>query len=287
MIAQLMFNGLITGAIVALPALALTVVFGILRFPNFAVGAMLTLGAYVAWALNVLLGAPLLLAAAIACLILGLVCALSDKLVFAKLRDRSAITLLVASMGLAFVLENICRFAFGNEARNFAIAVARPIRWYGFRVNHEQFVIGLTVLACLIAVFALLRFTTLGRAMRAVADNPPLAEVRGIDRESIARITWLIAGAVMALAGVLIGMDRAIDPLVGWNYQLSVFAAAILGGLGSPIGAVVGALTIGIAEELSTLVIPTHYRQGIAFAVIVVLLLIRPHGLFGKKAIRK
>lgn len=287
MIAQLVFNGLITGAIVALPALALTVVFGILRFPNFAVGAMLTLGAYAAWAVNVLLAVPLLLAAAMACIILGLVCAVCDKLVFAKLRDRSAITLLVASMGLAFVLENICRFAFGNEARNFAIAVARPIRWYGLRVNHEQLVIGLTVLACLIALFVLLRFTTLGRAMRAVADNPPLAEVRGIDRETIARITWLIAGAVMALAGVLIGMDRAIDPLVGWNYQLSVFAAAILGGLGSPIGAVAGALTIGVAEELSTLVISTHYRQGIAFAVIVILLLIRPHGLFGKRAIRK
>lgn len=287
MIAQHILNGLVTGAIVALPALALTVIFGILRFPNFAMGAMLTVGAYAAWVANVLLGAPLLLAAAFSALFLGLLCAGCDKLVFARLRDRGAITLLVASMGLAFVLENICRFAFGNDARNFDVAVARPIRWQGLRINHEQLTIAITVTACLVAIFVLLRFTPLGRAMRAVADNPPLAAVRGIERESIARITWMLAGAVTALSGVLVGLDRAIDPLVGWNYQISMFAAAILGGLGSPIGAVIGALTIGVAEELSTLVIPSHYRQAVAFAVIVLLLLFRPHGLFGKKAIRK
>lgn len=287
MIAQLVLNGLVTGAIVALPAMALTVIFGILRFPNFAIGAMLTLGAYIAWAANTHLGVPLFLAAALACVALGLICAVCDKIVFAQLRDRGAITLLVASMGLGFVLENICRFAFGNDARNFDVPIARPVRWLGLRVNHEQMTVAITVTVCLIAIFLLLRFTPLGRAMRAVADNAPLAAVRGIERESIVRTTWIICGALTALAGVLIGLDRAIDPLTGWNYQISTFAAAILGGLGSPFGAVIGALIIGVAEQLSTLVIPTNYRQAVGFVVIVLLLLFRPHGLFGVKAIRK
>lgn len=287
MVAQLVFNGLITGAIVALPALALTLIFGILRFPNFAIGAMLTLGAYIAWAANVLLGVPLFMAAMIGCISLGLICALCDKIVFAKLRDRGGITLLVASMGLAFVLENICRFAFGNDARNFDVAVARPIRWLGLRINQEQLVIAISVTVCLILMFLLLRYTPLGRAMRAVADNAPLAAVRGIERETVAKVTWIIAGAITALAGVLIGLDRAIDPLTGWNFQISTFAAAILGGLGSPVGAVIGALTIGVVEELSALIIPTNYRQAIGFVAIVLLLLFRPHGLFGTKAISK
>ena len=287
MIAQLVLNGLVTGAIVALPALALTIIFGILRFPNFAIGAMLTLGAYIAWAANTLLGVPLFLAAAFACIALGLICAACDRIVFAQLRDRGGITLLVASMGLGFVLENICRFAFGNDARNFDVPIARPVQWLGVRVNQEQMVIAITVTVCLILIFLLLRFTPLGRAMRAVADNAPLAAVRGIERESIVRTTWIISGALTALAGVLIGLDRAIDPLTGWNYQINTFAAAILGGLGSPFGAVVGALTIGVAEQLSTLVIPTNYRQAVGFVVIVLLLLFRPHGLFGVKAIRK
>ncbi len=287
MVAQLLFNGLVTGAIVALPALALNMTFGILRFPNFAIGAMLTAGAYLAWAANRFWGIPLFQSALVAACGLAIICAICDKAVFSPLRDRGPITLLVASMGLAFVLENACRFAFGNDARNFDVPIARPVRWLGLRVNHEQLVISLTVASCLLIIFILLRYTALGRAMRAIADNAPLAAVRGIERERIVMVTWFFTGALTAVAGVLIGLDRAIDPLTGWNYQISTFAAAILGGLGSPFGAVAGALLIGVVEELSVVAIPSNYRQAIAFTMIVLLLLFRPQGLFGTKAIRK
>jgi branched-chain amino acid transport system permease protein len=190
-------------------------------------------------------------------------------------------------MGVAFVLENVCRFAFGNDARNLDIAVARPIRWHGLRVNHEQVITGGAVVACLLVLFVIVRFTPLGRAMRAVADNPSLAAARGIERNVVVAVAWGLVGVLCALAGTLIALDRAIDPLMGWNYQINVFAAAILGGLGSLFGAVIGALVIGVVEELSTLVIPTNYRQAIAFGMIVILLLLRPQGLFGKVAIRK
>src|SRR5471030_1086287 len=115
MVAQLLFNGLVTGLILALPALALTIVFGILKFPNFAIGASLTMGAYLAWLFNALLGLPLIVAALLAVGALGLVSIAGDGLVYRHLRDRGAITLLVVSMGMSFVLENICRFAFGND----------------------------------------------------------------------------------------------------------------------------------------------------------------------------
>jgi branched-subunit amino acid ABC-type transport system permease component len=145
----------------------------------------------------------------------------------------------------------------------------------------------IAVIVCVILLQLLLHSSPLGRAMRAVADNPSLAAVRGIERQTIARITWCIAGCLTALSGVLAGLDRAVDPLLGWNYQIPIFAAAILGGLGSPTGAVVGAIVIGLAEELSSLVLPINYRQIVSFAVILVLLLVRTQGLFGRRAVRK
>jgi branched-chain amino acid transport system permease protein len=287
MIAQLILNGFITGLLLALPALALTLTFGILKFPNFAIGSMLTLGAYAAWVANSLLGLPLPIAAAVAALTMAAVAVLCDMLVFARLRDRDSITLLVASMGIALVLENICRFGFGNATRNFAFEVARPIRWHGLRINQEQLITLVVVVVCVVIIQLVLYASPLGRAMRAVADNPSLAAVRGVERQTIVRITWCLAGGLTALSGVLAGLDRAVDPLLGWNYQIPIFAAAILGGLGSPIGAIVGAIVIGLAEELSTLILPTNYRQVVSFTVILVLLLLRTQGLFGRKAIRK
>jgi branched-subunit amino acid ABC-type transport system permease component len=286
-VVQLLLNGVVTGLLLALPALALTLTFCVLKFPNFSIGAMLTLGAYAAWFCNTSAGLPLAAAASCAVVAVAVAAVLVDRTVYTRLRDRGPITLLVASMGVSFVLENICRFCFGNDARNFDVAVARPIRWHGLRINHEQIITAITVAAALLVLHVVLRHTPLGRAMRAVADNAPLAAVRGIERELIVGVTWAISGALAAIAAVLAGLDRAIDPLIGWNYQISIFAAAILGGLGSPTGAVAGALLIGIAEEVSTLVIPTNYRQAVSFAVILVLLLFRSNGLLGQKAIRK
>lgn len=287
MVAQLILNGFVTGLLLALPALALTLTFGILKFPNFAIGSMLTLGAYAAWVGNSLLGMPLAAAAVVAALAMAGIAMVCDVLVFSRLRDRGSITLLVASMGLSLVLENICRFAFGNSTRNFDFAVARPIRWHGVRINHEQLITAIVVVICVVLLQLLLYASPLGRAMRAVADNPALAAVRGVERQTIARITWCLAGCLAALSGVLAGLDRAVDPLLGWNYQIPIFAAAILGGLGSPTGAIVGAIVIGLTEELSTLVLPTNYRQIVSFAVILGLLLVRTQGLFGRKAVRK
>lgn len=286
-IAQVVLNGFLTGMIIALPAIALTLTYGILKFPNFAIGAMLTVGAYLAFVCNSILHLPLLLSAAGAAFGLAIIVVIVDQLVFSPLRERTTITLLVASMGVSFVLENIARFVFGNSARSFEAPIVRSQYILGLRINFEQAVTAATALAGMLAVYIILRHTPLGRAMRAVSDNPALAAVRGIDRERIVRWMWVIAGVLTAAAGVLAGLDRAIDPLLGWNYVVTVFAAAILGGLGNPLGAVLGALTLGMVEETSTLIIPPNYRQVVSFCAIAVLLLIRPQGLLGTARVKK
>ena len=287
MTAQVILNGLVTGMVVALPAVALTLIYGILKFPNFAIGAMLTVGAYLALALNVYLSLPVLYAAAMGAAAFAVVAVGIDQVVFRPLRERSAITLLVASMGVSFVLENIVRFIFGNGARSFELPLARPKLVFGLRINNEQIFTAVAVIAAMTGVYVVLRHTPLGRAMRAVSDNPALAAARGIDRERIVRWTWVIAGLLTAAAGVLVGMDRAIDPLLGWNYIVTVFAASILGGLGNPVGAVLGALTVGVVEETSTLLIAPNYRQVVSFCAIALLLLLRPQGLLGVQRIKK
>jgi len=284
---QTAFNGVVTGVIMALPALAVTLLFGVLKFPNFAVGAMMTVAAYLAFALNAQLGWPLAAATVAAALAMGALCIGIDHLTFKPLRERGAITLMVASLGLGFILENVARFAYGNTARSFAIELARPFRVADVRMNHEQMITIAVSGAAMIAMWVLLTRLPMGRAMRAVADNPSLALVRGIETPRVIRWTWFLAGVLLALGGVLIGMDRALEPPMGSNYLISVFAAAILGGLGSPLGAFAGALVIGVMSELSTLVVAPNYRIGVPLVAIAVILIFRPQGMFAQPYIRR
>jgi branched-chain amino acid transport system permease protein len=284
---QTAFNGVVTGVIMTLPALAVTLLFGVLKFPNFAVGAMMTVAAYLAFALNAQLGWPLLPATAVAACAMGVLCIGIDQVTFKPLRERGAITLMVASLGLGLILENIARFAYGNSARSFDLELARPFRLADVRMNHEQMITIAVSAAAMLAMWVLLTRMPMGRAMRAVADNPALAQVRGIESHRVIRWTWFIAGMLLAVGGVLIGMDRALEPPMGSNYLISVFAAAILGGLGSPLGAFAGALVIGVVSECSTLVVAPNYRIGVPLVAIAVILIFRPQGLFGQPYIRK
>lgn len=279
--AQALLNGLIAGLLIALPAIALSLSYGVLNFANFAIGAMVTLGAYLAYAFNADLGLPLAVAAPIAAAGLAVVAIATQRLVYDRIRDGDHITLLVASMGVAFVIENSVRFVYGADVRTLDVPVARPVIWHGLRLNREQLVIAATVLATLVVVSVVLRSTRFGRSMRAVSDNPALAEARGIDRARTVAGTWALAGALAALAGVLIALDSTVEPLIGTNYLVSIFAAAIVGGIGNPFGAMAGGLLIGMVEELSTLAVPTTYRQGVSFLVLALVLFTRPHGLFG------
>ncbi len=284
---QTLFNGVVTGIIITLPALAVTLLFGVLKFPNFAIGGMMTVAAYLVFALNAQLGWPLVVAAVVSAVLFGGLAVAMDHVTFRPLRERGGITLMVASLGLGFILENVARFFYGNAARSFAYELARPFRLLDIRMNREQMIAMAVAVVAMSAMYFLLTRTPIGRAMRAVADNPALALVRGIESAHIIRWTNFIAGVLLAVAGVLIGMDRALEPPVGSNYLVTVFAAAILGGLGSPLGAFTGAIIIGVASELSTLAIPPNYRIGVPLVVIALILMFRPQGLFGQPYIRR
>ena len=283
-IAQLALNGLMAGTILAVPAIGFTAIYAILRFPNFAIASHLTIGAFAGWLANVSLGLPAALAVGVAFAAAGVAGVVSDEVILKPLRPAGALTTAIAAVALALVLENVIRFVFGNDLRGYALPIRRDWQVVGLRIAPQQVQnFGMAVVA-MAAVFLFLAFTRTGKAMRAVADNPTLASVKGIDTDRVARLTNFGAMGLAGVGGMLVGLDTSIDPLTGFRVILSVFAAAVVGGLGSIPGAVVGALTIGIGEELSLLVLAPAYRTVVGFAAILFVLTLRPRGILGERA---
>lgn len=284
---QLIINGIVNASLIAPPAIAFSLLFGILRFPNFAIGAYVTVGAFIAYALNVGAGMPLWIAGLGAMAGTAVVVWLSDVLVFKPMRGHTPVTLLVVSIALALIIEHVIRLFYGADVRGFDLPLERPIKFAGMRITGEQIDIIIMTIVIGIAIHLLLQYTRIGKAMRATADNEVLAEVRGINTSYVIAFTWLVCGALFGLTGVFAGLDLVIEPLVGWYLTIPIFAAAILGGIGSPYGAMLGSLLVGLAEELTVLVLPSSYKIGVGFVIIAVLLLIRPHGLLGQPEIKK
>ena len=283
-IAQYVFNGLVTGGILALPAVAFSLLWRLLRFPNFAVSTYLTVGAYAALMLNAGAHAPLEIAWLGALAVTGAVALAVDRIAFRPMRDRRPFSLAIASIGVAFVLENIVRFVWGNDFRAYDVPVTRAASVAGLRIGREQLLIlGATVVLMVLAQ-AFLRRTGLGIAMRATADNRLLAAVKGVPIDRVVAVATFGGGALAGGAGVFLGLDASIDPLMGGGLIISVFAAAILGGIGSAPGALAGAMIVGIVEEAGTLLVPPTYKTAIGFAIIVIVLLVRPTGLAGSRS---
>jgi len=284
---QLVFNGIVDGCIIALPAIAFTMLFAILKFANFSVGTFMTVGAFIALTLNVTLGLPIWVAALGTMLATALAYWLTDLIVFKSMRDYHSISLLIVSIALSLIVENIVRLFYGNDVRGFAVPLTRPIKWAGIKFTHDQLWIVGTAILAMVLVHILLRYTTLGKAMRATADNFQLAEVRGINTGRVITATWLLGGALIGLSGVFAGIDLVIEPTLGWSLTIPIFAAAILGGIGSPYGAMLGAILVGFAEELTGHFFSPSYKVAVGFAIIAVLLMFRPQGLFGQPEIKK
>ena len=284
---QLFVNGLVNASLIAPPAIAFSLLFSVLRFPNFAIGGYITIGAFAAYALNVQAGLPIVAAGAGAMLVTALLVWLSDVVVFKPMRGHSPVTLLVVSIALTFILEHVIRLIYSADVRGFDLPLQRPIRFGDLRITHEQVYILILAAVIAIGIHGLLQYTRIGKAMRATADNPSLAEVRGIDAAKVIAFTWVVCGALFGLTGVFAGLDLVVEPLVGWSLTIPIFAAAILGGIGSPYGAMLGALLVGLAEELTVLVLPSSYKVGVGFVIIAILLLVRPHGLLGQPEIKK
>jgi branched-chain amino acid transport system permease protein len=295
---QFLVDGLVSGALIGLGAIGVTLTYSILRFANFAQGEFITFGAYAALLISgalsgyvtsegfgpTSLSPALLLAAPLAFLLTG-GCALAlDRLLFARLRGRGeAISMVMASFGASMAIRAGIEFAFTSSPAYFTrdLAIARPLG-FGLRATVDQVTLFAVALCLLIAVHALINYSRIGRAMRAVSENPALARLAGVDVEATIRFVWLLGGALAAAAGVMLGLLVQIRPFMGFDLLLPLFAAAILGGVGSAPGAFAGALIVGLAEAITVQLAGAEWRAAVAFTVLIAVLLIRPSGLAGR-----
>ncbi len=277
---QLGLYGIVLGSIYALGAIGVSLTFGILRFANFAHGDLMTLGAYIALVF-VAMGWPLPLALVMAIGGTIGVALLLDQVIYRRLRRQASVILLISSFGTALILRSLVQLIWGSRNQVYRAGIQLPMRFWGLRLRQDQIVIMAGAVVLVLALHFFLQNTRIGKAMRAMADNFDLAMVTGIDTERIVMWTWGIGALMAAAAGVFLGMDTRLHPTMGWTLLLPIFAAAIVGGIGRPYGAIVGGLVIGLAEEFSTVFISPAYKAAVAFAILVVMLIVKPTGLFG------
>lgn len=278
---QLLFNGVAIGSILALAAIGLTLTYGILNLSNFAHGDFMTLGAYFTWLANTS-GLNIWLSMVIGAVGTIAVMLIAEYLLWKPMRDRRATdtTLIIISIGLALFVRNGILLVYGGSNKLYQLPVVRALEFGDLRIAYYRLVVIGLAIAAIIALHLILQKTKIGKAMRAVADNIDLARVSGINVEQVVLWTWIITGTLTAFSGAMYGLIAVVRPNMGWFLILPMFASVILGGIGNPYGAVVGALAIGIIQELSVPFLGSEYKLGVALAVMVVILLVRPQGLF-------
>jgi branched-subunit amino acid ABC-type transport system permease component len=278
---QTLVYGLALGGVIAVSAVGLTLAYGVTRFINFAFGEFLTLGAFLCL-LFAQIGLGLPVAGLLAVAAVGVIGVGVARAFYTPLMNRGLLPLLVTSVGVAFVVQNLVRMVAGSNPIRFPVPLMRPIEIGGVFVPREQLVILGVALAAMLAVHLLLSFTMLGKKMRAVADDPALARVSGISSRRVLDATWFVSALIGGLGGILLAITQiTLAPQMGWHFLLVVFAAVLLGGIGSPYGAMIGGLLIGLAMELGATYVAANYSYAFAFVVLIAVLILRPRGLMG------
>jgi len=295
--------GLVLGCIYALGAIGITLTFGILRFANFAHGELMMIGTYLTWTVMLVAKSTLgfdvhpLLAAVPATVIVIYLFFATDKFFYKPFRNTDTIKVVMASFGMMLIIRSAVQVIWGPNQLTFVRGIAKPnqelMSWTGdlgamlIIPNKHLWIFAGTIIFVVVLSYILNR-TRIGKAMRAVSDSPELAHVTGIDVDQVIRATWIVSGVCAVAAGVFLAMDiQMLETTMGFRMLLPMFAAAILGGIGKPYGAVAGGLIIGLAEELSAYpwigtapLLSPGYKTGVAFAIMVVMLIVRPQGLF-------
>ncbi|MGV8954831.1 MAG: branched-chain amino acid ABC transporter permease [Cypionkella sp.] len=301
---QAIIEGLIAGSTIGLGAIGLTLTYSILRFANFTHGDFLAWGAYLTLTISGFLGGlltglgapfkpfsfgwglPIALIGGMAGTVL-LALAL-DKALFGRLRARGAeaIILVMASFGASMALRSLLEFIYTAKPEYYtkALQIAKPIG-FGMRATPDQMLVIVLAAVLVLALHLVVTRSATGRAMRAVAENPALAGVYGIDTLRILWVTWIIGAGLACVAGVMSGLLVQIRPYMGFDLLLPLFAAAILGGIGSIPGAMLGGLLIGLSEAFAVQIIGAEWRAAVSFVILVMVLLLRPQGLFGRRVI--
>lgn len=299
---QNIIDGILTGSYISLGAIGLTLVMHILRFANFSHAELLSLGAYVALVLDALVKAlvpifavklaplsltwALMAAIPIAMVITGISALLIDRLVFKRVREKGQeLSMVFASFGMALVIRNIIGLIFGLSpelySKDIAFAMVLSLDPL-ILVKPDQVFVLAAALVLMLVLHLVLSRTTFGYSLRAVAENPSLAQVNGVNLSRTIMAVWLIGGALAAVAGVFYGLSHQLIPVMGRDLVLPIFAATIVGGIGSVYGAVLGGFIVGLASNLALLVLPSGYTPSVPFLLILIVLMLRPNGLFGE-----
>jgi neutral amino acid transport system permease protein len=283
-VAQTGINGLSLGAIYALGAVGLTLVYGILRLVNFAHGDFLTFGAYMAYLVNVTWGMPLVLGIFFAMATTALLGVFLERVMWGPMRARGArvLQLMLMSIGLALVIRYAIQYIWGTDIRSLDVNVTATVEFLGLRIGRTSLIVIVVGIVVLVSIGLMLRYTLLGKRMRALSDNLDLAETSGIDTSRVILWTWIFAGGLAGLAGVMAGAVTDVRPEMGFALLLPIFAAVILGGIGDAFGALAAGLVLGVVIEWSTLVIDARWKIFVGFVVLILALIIRPQGIFGR-----
>jgi neutral amino acid transport system permease protein len=283
-VAQRGLNGLSTGAIYALGAVGLTLVYGILKLVNFAHGDFLTFGAYMAYLVNVTWGLPLVVAVFWAMAMTAALGIFLEKVMWGPMRARGAgmLQLLLMAIGLALVIRYVIQFIWSTELRRLDVNLTDTVEFLGLTIGRTNLIVIAVGFTVLIATGLMLRYSLLGKRMRALSDNLDLAETSGINTSRVILWTWVFAAGFAGLAGVLAGAITQLQPELGFELLLPIFAAVVMGGIGNAYGALAAGILLGLVIEWSTLFVDARWKTGIGFVVLILVLIIRPQGIFGR-----
>lgn len=287
---QLLANGLVTGSVYAIAAVGVSLLYGLLRLVNFAHGDLMALGAFVSYLANVTFGWPMVSAVLAGMVATAVLAVVTDAALWRPLRRRRAgfMSLFLASIGVALVLRQAILLLWGPQPRSYDVDPFRVYSLGGVRLSLAQTATIVAASVAIVAIAVFLARSATGRVMRAMADDRALAQLSGIDVNRVILLTWVLAGLTAGLAGTLAALVQgSFDPNFGFQLLLPVFAAVVLGGIGSAYGALAGGLALGVATELSTWEgfaggVEPAYKPVVAFAVLIGALLLRPQGLFGR-----
>jgi branched-chain amino acid transport system permease protein len=284
--AQLTVEGLRFGLLIALGALGLSLIYGTTGLTNFAHGEIITFGALATYTLNAGFSLPLILAAILGILLSAAFGSLNNRGLWKPLRKRGTglIAMMIVSIGLAIFLRNLYLFFFGGDKQAYTEFVGQEGIAIGpVAITPADIVVFVVSILALAAVVVGVQRTRLGKATRAVSDNPALASSAGIDVERVIEVVWIVGAALAGLSGILLAFTQQVSFQMGFQVLLLIFAAVTLGGLGTIWGAIVGSLVVGLFLQLSTLVIPSELKNVGALLVLIVILLVRPYGLLGRR----